>query len=90
MPGNEPFSVKGYYREECKNCHGKYGDGDPFQGVPTWATGKWVAERAPQYDELLNIILNGKDKMIGHAGKVSESEARELLDLVILIAKKNS
>ncbi len=89
VPGNKPFNLKTYYREECKNCHGKYGDGDPFQGVPAWANKKWINERAPKYDELLKIILLGKDKMIGHAGKISESEAKELLDLVIIIAKKN-
>ncbi|MBT3180805.1 MAG: cytochrome c [Candidatus Marinimicrobia bacterium] len=90
VPGNEPFDLKTYYREECKNCHGKYGDGDPFQGVPAWANKKWINERAPKYDELLNIILDGKDKMIGHAGKITKNEAKELLDLVIKIAKKYS
>lgn len=90
VPGNEPFNLKKYYREECKNCHGKYGDGDPFQGVPAWANKKWIKERASQYDELLYIILNGKDKMVGHAGKISTDEAKQLLDLVIKIAKKYS
>ena len=90
VPGNEPFNLKKYYREECKNCQGKYGDGDPFQGVPAWANRKWINERASKYDELLGIILNGKDKMIGHAGKITVDEAKELLDLVIKIAKKYS
>jgi len=53
-------------------------------------TKKWINERAPKYDELLNIILDGKDKMIGHAGKITKNEAKELLDLVIKIAKKYS
>lgn len=38
VPGNEPFDARRYYREECRECHGKYGDGDPFQGVPAWST----------------------------------------------------
>jgi|TARA_Y100000310_G_scaffold253669_1_gene260595 cytochrome c5 len=90
VPGNESFDVKKYYRAECKKCHGKYGDGDPFQGVPAWATEKWLKEQASDPESLLNIILNGKDKMIGHAGKITEDDARELLDLVLKIAKKYS
>lgn len=88
VPGNEPFDVKAYYLGECKECHGKYGDGDPFQGVPAFATQKWIAERSEDTDELLNIILNGKDKMKGQAGKISASEAEELLELIRQIAQK--
>ena len=88
VPGNEPFNVKAYYLGECKECHGKYGDGDPFQGVPAFATQKWITERSENTDELLNIILNGKDKMKGQAGKISNSEAEELLELIRQIAQK--
>jgi cytochrome c553 len=90
VPGNEPFDAKKYYLSECKECHGKYGDGDPFQGVPAFATAKWIAERSHLTDELLRILLYGKDKMKGQAGKISEDEARELLALVRAIAEKYS
>lgn len=90
VPGNEPFDARLYYREECRECHGKYGDGDPFQGVPAWSTKEWLETRAPQTEELLDIILNGKDKMIGHAGKITEAQARELLEGVLAIARKNA
>ncbi len=90
VPGNEPFDARRYYREECRECHGKYGDGDPFQGVPAWATKEWLETRSAQTEELLDIILNGKDKMIGHAGKITEAEARELLEGVLAIARKNA
>ncbi len=90
VPGNEPFDARRYYREECRECHGKYGDGDPFQGVPAWATQKWLEQRSGQTEELFDIILNGKDKMIGHAGKITEAEARELLEGVLAIARKNA
>ena len=36
-------------------------------------------------EELLDIILNGKDKMIGHAGKITEAQARELLEGVLAL-----
>jgi hypothetical protein len=72
------------------NCHGKLGDGDPLQGVPAWATKKWLETRSPQKTELVNIILKGKDKMIGHAGKITEAQAIELYVLIVEIAKKNS
>jgi mono/diheme cytochrome c family protein len=88
VPGNEPFEVKTYYKEECIKCHGKYGDGDPFQGVPAFATEKWVAERSPKTEELVGIILYGKDKMVGQAGRITEAEARELLELIRKIAEK--
>ncbi len=88
VPGNEPFDARRYYREECRECHGKYGDGDPFQGVPAWATKEWLETRSGQTEELLDIILNGKDKMIGHAGKITEAEAREMLEGVLAIAHK--
>ncbi len=90
VPGNEPFDARRYYREECRECHGKYGDGDPFQGVPAWATKEWLETRSGQTEELLDIILNGKEKMIGHAGKITEAEARELLEGVLAIAHKNA
>jgi hypothetical protein len=92
VPGNEakPFDVKQYFLDECRECHGKYGDGDPLQGVPAWADRQWVAERSAKTDELLSIILDGKDKMIGHRGKITEANARELLDLVIKIANTYS
>jgi mono/diheme cytochrome c family protein len=90
VPGNEPFDPKKYYLSECKECHGKYGDGDPFQGVPAFATAKWIAERSHLTDELLRILLYGKDKMKGQAGKISGDEARELLTLVRAIAEKYS
>jgi mono/diheme cytochrome c family protein len=90
VPGNEPWNARRYYREECQKCHGRYGDGDPFQGVPAFATKQWLAERGSKPEELLQIILHGKDKMIGHAGKITEEEARELLEGVLTIARKYS
>jgi hypothetical protein len=88
VPGNEPFEARKYYLKECKECHGKYGDGDPFQGVPAFATPKWIAERSALTDELVRIIMVGKDKMIGQAGKITEADAHELLELIRMIAEK--
>jgi len=90
-PAAEPsFDAARYYRAECKKCHGKRGDGDPFQGVPAFATKRWLAERSPNTEELLQIILKGKDKMIGHEGKITEVQAAELLGLIRTIAEANS
>lgn len=85
-----PWSVAAYYRAECTKCHGKLGDGDPLQGVPAWATKQWLATRSIQKAELVDIILKGKEKMIGHAGKITEAQAVELYLLIVEIAKKNS
>jgi mono/diheme cytochrome c family protein len=85
-----PWSVAAYYRAECTKCHGKLGDGDPLQGVPAWATKQWLATRSTQKAELVDIILKGKEKMIGHAGKITEAQAVELYLLIVEIAKKNS
>lgn len=84
------WNVAAYYRAECTKCHGKLGDGDPLQGVPAWATKPWLATRAPLKTELVNIILNGKEKMIGHAGKITEAQAVELYVFLVEIARKNS
>ena len=84
------WSVAAYYRAECTKCHGKLGDGDPLQGVPAWATKQWLATRSMQKAELVDIILKGKEKMIGHAGKITEAQAVELYVLIVEIAKKNS
>jgi mono/diheme cytochrome c family protein len=84
------WTVAAYYRSECTKCHGKLGDGDPLQGVPAWATKQWLATRSAQKAELVDIILKGKDKMIGHAGKITEAQAVELYLLIVEIAKKNS
>jgi mono/diheme cytochrome c family protein len=85
-----PWTAAAYFRAECTKCHGKLGDGDPLQGVPAWATKQWLTTRSTQKAELVNIILNGKDKMIGHAGKITEAQAAELYLLIVEIARKNS
>lgn len=92
VPGNEtvPFDAALYYKRECSKCHGKYGDGDPLQGVPAFATKKWIDERSSKTEELLHIILTGKDKMIGQEGKISEEQARQLLELIRGIATQYS
>jgi mono/diheme cytochrome c family protein len=84
------WTAAAYFRAECQKCHGKLGDGDPLQGVPAWATKQWLATRSTQKAELVNIILNGKDKMIGHAGKITPAQAEELYLLILEIARKNS
>lgn len=89
-PAAPAWTAAAYFRAECQNCHGKLGDGDPLQGVPAWATRKWLETRSTQKAELVNIILKGKDKMIGHAGKITEAQAVELYVLIVEIAKKNS
>jgi mono/diheme cytochrome c family protein len=85
-----PWNVAAYYRAECTKCHGKLGDGDPLQGVPAWATKQWLATRSTQKAELVDIILKGKEKMIGHAGKITEAQAVELYLMIVEIARKNS
>lgn len=82
----EDWNVARFYREECNKCHGKYGDGDPLQGVPAFATRQWIQERMPRTDELLAILLKGKDKMVGMEGKLTETQVRELLEHVKSIA----
>ena len=90
VPGNEPFDAAIYYKRECSKCHGKYGDGDPMQGVPAFATKKWIDERSAKTEELLNIILKGKDKMVGQEGRINEEQARQLLDVIRGIATQYS
>jgi mono/diheme cytochrome c family protein len=85
-----PWNPAKYYRAECTKCHGKYGDGDPLQAVPAFATKKWIDERSRRTDELLQILLKGKDKMVGQEGKITEEQARQLLELVRGIATKYS
>jgi len=84
------WSVAAYFRAECQKCHGKLGDGDPLQGVPAWATKQWLETRSDKRAELVNIILLGKDKMIGHAGKITEPQAVELYVFIVEIARKYS
>jgi len=45
-----------------------------------------VKERLPQTEELLAIIMKGKDKMVGQEGKITEEQGRQLLDYVKAIA----
>jgi len=80
------WSAPRYYREECTKCHGKYADGDPLQGVPAFANRKWLLERMSKTDELMTILMKGKDKMVGQEGKISDEQARELLEYVKSIA----
>lgn len=90
VPGNEPFDAAAYYKRNCTKCHGKYGDGDPLQGVPAFATKKWIDQRSAKTEELLRIILKGKDEMVGQEGKIDEEQARQLLEVVRGIATRYS
>lgn len=90
VPGNEPFDAAIYYRQECSKCHGKYGDGDPLQGVPAFATKRWIDERSAKTEELLHIILKGKDKMVGQEGRINQEQARQLLGIIRGIATQYS
>jgi predicted CxxxxCH...CXXCH cytochrome family protein len=86
LPGEPDWTPAKFYRAECNKCHGKYADGDPLQGVPAFATRKWIEERLPKTEELMTILMKGKDKMVGMEGKLSEEQARQLLDYVKSIA----
>ena len=66
------------------------GDGDPLQGVPPFASKMWIDDRSPRTDELLQILLKGKDKMVGQEGRITEEQARQLLDFVRSIAVQYS
>ncbi len=90
VPGNEPFDAAIFFKQECAKCHGKYGDGDPLQGVPAFATKQWIDERSGKTEELLRMILKGKDKMIGQEGKITEEQARQLLEVIRGIATRYS
>jgi hypothetical protein len=61
-----------------------------MQGVPAFATKKWIDERSGKTDELLHIILKGKDKMVGQEGRIDEEQARQLLDIIRGIATQYS
>jgi hypothetical protein len=89
-PRPAPFDAAQYYKLECTKCHGKYGDGDPLQGVPAFAVKKWIDERSHLTDELVGIIMKGKDKMVGQEGKITLEDARALLELIRGIATQYS
>lgn len=86
LAGDAEWSPAKFYKEECNKCHGKYADGDPLQGVPAFANRKWIQERMPKTDELMTILMKGKEKMVGMEGKLSEEQGLKLLEYVKSIA----
>ena len=73
------------YNKSCASCHGKDGTGNTKMGKKAGARDYTTAEGQKWSDAegvkaiLEGVTKDGKKKMKGFAGKVSEAEAKELV-----------
>lgn len=76
-------------QETCVYCHGNGGKGTTFgkqAGVPDFTDPKWQASRTDE--QLMETLLNGKDKMPSYRGKQTEAMLKKLIQVVRNFAKK--
>jgi len=78
-------AVQALYRKHCAKCHGADGKGSAakalFAEIPDFTSSHWHARRSD--GQLLVSILDGKGTgMPSLAGKITKSEARDLLGYV--------
>ncbi len=82
-PGEAVFKTK------CQVCHAADGSGDTVMGKKLGAKDLKSAEVQKQSDvEITNVIKNGKDKMKGFAGKLTDDEIKSLVAYVRDLGKK--
>lgn len=73
------------YAKSCASCHGKDGKGDTKMGKKSGARDYTTAEGQKWSDAegvkaiLEGVKADGKQKMKGFTGKVSEADAKELV-----------
>jgi mono/diheme cytochrome c family protein len=88
--------IKAIYEKQCKKCHGWDGKGQTAQGkklnLHDWTSAQFQKEAKDE--ELLKVILEGyqdpknpKRKMKAYKGVITESQARELVQVVRAYAK---
>ena len=77
------------YKTKCQVCHGPDGSGDTVMGKKLGAKDLKSAEVQKQTDaEITNVIKNGKEKMKGFEGKLSDDEIKSLVAYVRDLGKK--
>jgi cytochrome c6 len=77
------------YKTKCQVCHAPDGSGDTVMGKKLGAKDLKSAEVQKQTDaEITTVIKNGKEKMKGFEGKLSDDEIKSLVAYVRDLAKK--
>jgi mono/diheme cytochrome c family protein len=77
------------YKQKCQVCHGPAGAGDTVMGKKLGAKDLKSPEVQKQSDaDITNVIKNGKDKMKGFEGKLTNDEIKSLVAYVRDLAKK--
>ena len=74
------------WNQHCASCHGKDGSGSTAMGKKLKVM-DYTKEQNFSDAEATEIILNGKDKMKGFKGKISEADAKALVAYVRSLKK---
>ena len=74
------------WAQHCASCHGKDGSGATTMGKKLGVK-DYTKEQSFSDAEAQKIILDGKDKMKGFKGKISEDDAKELVKYVRSLKK---
>jgi mono/diheme cytochrome c family protein len=78
----------GTYKAKCAMCHGADGKGSPT-GLKMGAHDFTSAEVQKQSDaQLTDIITKGKNKMPAYAGKLKDTEIKDLVAFIRSLVKK--
>lgn len=89
VPAAIAADAKANWEEHCAKCHGAAGKGDTKIGqklkVKDYSDAKVQAELKD--DEMVNatlkgVTVNGKERMKGYSDKLSEADAKALVELI--------
>ena len=77
------------YKQKCQVCHSANGSGDTVMGKKLGAKDLKSAEIQKLTDaEITNVVKNGKDKMKGFEGKLTNDEIKSVVAYVRDLAKQ--
>lgn len=74
------------WNQQCASCHGKDGSGSTAMGKKLGVK-DYTKEQGFSDDEATKVIMDGKGKMKGFKGKVSEADAKALVAYVRSLKK---
>jgi mono/diheme cytochrome c family protein len=88
-PANAADDAAALYKSKCASCHAADGSGDTPAGKKTGARPFSSPEVQKMTDaELTEATVNGKKKMPGYKGKLTDDQIKALVEYVKELGKK--
>ncbi len=89
LPVTRADDAAALYKSKCAMCHGPDGSGSTPTGKAMKVADLRSEEVQKKTDaQLIEFVTNGKDKMTGFKGKLTEPQIKDLVKYVRELAKK--